>query len=707
MSVVAVGQITLFDQNDSPVVSLSNDAHPVPCAADGTSPDLTGAISIFQILLAGIDITNLYSVSVSPSSGITGSLATYTYTVDTMTVDTGYVDFIATRVGFATLTKRFSLSKMKQGITGETGPQGIDSPACLGLFDFADRGSITGMVAGSLAVLFSTTVEERGIYAYISSTWTRQSSPTPDQISRCFLYILDAVRQGYGVSSHYIGSSGSFEVLLVKFLYLLKMRLGDSGAIFSGGYDEYGTSDGITPGAFIAGDGRFKGVGASFDSANITSLSSQEIKTLVDYFGSWSFGGLWPSEYGFVIGNASHASGWGLVSTSLPNGQAIVLGRASGGNIHASIIDSTGNEVGLTYLPTSKTGDVACFSSGRAVYVARDNSYILRFIRETSSVWGSVGAITAPGYIDAIGVCELSTTSVLVVIEALGTLYEIIINEDGTYSGFTNIGSASVRHDKIALERDLNGNVVMVYTRYSDNASLTATRNTSGVWSAHSGLTSGGTDSHALMIAPNGTLHYYFRLIGNPATLKYRIRDTGGSWGAEVTLFTTSIVGRVPAVTASMLGNGKILIAYTISINSESYYKYRIDNSYYSSIPTGTMETQVGAGIIEVGQNSNGTYIKFSDGTLIQYQQVTTTIPASSGPSGGIVYQYDFAIPNFVGSKPCLTISASEGGPPPAGARFEVYSIGAETNKWGCAISNNWASTLYAEIKMMAIGRWK
>jgi len=118
MGVVGVGQITLFDQNETPIASLSNYAHPVPCAADGSSPNLTGAVSTFQILLAGVDITNLYSVTATPLSGITGTLSTYTYTVTTMTIDAGYVDFSATRAGFATLTKRFSLSKMKQGATG-------------------------------------------------------------------------------------------------------------------------------------------------------------------------------------------------------------------------------------------------------------------------------------------------------------------------------------------------------------------------------------------------------------------------------------------------------------------------------------------------------------------------------------------------------------------------------------------------------------
>lgn len=363
MGVIGTGSITLYDANDAPVAILSNDAHPVPSNADGSSPVLTGAVSTLSVLFGLEDISSLYSVTATPSSGITGSLATRTYTVSGMTVDAGYVDFTATRTGFPTLTKRFSLSKMKQGPQGPQGIQGIqgtqgvagtsqyfhvrysaspdgtgfnttpntyigtavttsptaptlktdytwsqfkgdqgsqgiqgpsgangityylhiayansadgvsgfstsvstgktylgqcvdtnaadpetpasyswtliqgaqgpqgpagangqDSPRCLGLYAYSSRGTITGMIAGDLAVLYSATAGERGIYAYVSSTWTKQTSPTPDQVTRCFLYILDAVRQGYGTSADYAPGSVSFETLLVGFLFALNI----------------------------------------------------------------------------------------------------------------------------------------------------------------------------------------------------------------------------------------------------------------------------------------------------------------------------------------------------------------------------------------------------------------------------------------------------------------------------------------------------
>jgi hypothetical protein len=131
MGVVSTGQITLYDANEVPVATLTNEVHAVPCNADGSNPNLSGAVTTLTVLLGGTDITSLYTVTATPSSGITGNLSGTTYTVTGMTVDVGYVDFTATRSGWPTLTKRFSLAKQKQGSPGPQGPQGPTGPTGL------------------------------------------------------------------------------------------------------------------------------------------------------------------------------------------------------------------------------------------------------------------------------------------------------------------------------------------------------------------------------------------------------------------------------------------------------------------------------------------------------------------------------------------------------------------------------------------------
>jgi hypothetical protein len=702
MGVIGAGSITLYDQNDTPIAILSNDAHPVPSNPDGSSPVLTGAVSTLSILLGNDDISSFYSVSATPSSGITGSLSTRTYTVTGMSADTGYVDFTATRAGWPTFTKRFSIAKQKQGLPGS---QGTDAPVCLGLFSYAEHAALQGMEYGSLAVFYSENVSERGIYQYNASSWNKLPSPTPDQLSRTWLYVLDAVQRGYGVSSHYIGASTAFETLMVRFLYLLKMKLESTGAIFSGGYDEYGNNPGGGVGAFIGGDGRFFGVGASFNSADILSLNANLIKTIVSYKGSWVDSGTWGAETAFTLSTLSGKAGSQLFSTPLADGGVLVVGRGYASWCSAIVFNSSGVEVSNALYDYDSIGPVCCFSSGKVLLCSKYSSSVVRFTRETNGVWAQNGSITAPGYINAIGMCAISNTAALVVAEVLGSLYELIINEDGSYSGFTFIGNDNVYNYHIALARRDSGEAVMIYTRYSDHHAIATTRNTSGAWGSWTDLVADNVLVNALAKRPDNSLVYYFVINGNPRNLYSKTMNPSGTWGSNTHLWAVG-VSTEPGVAASVLGNGKTLLSYVIASGSDAYFRYRRDNSYFSSIPIGDIQTQVGAGIIEVGQNTNGIYIKFSEGTLIQYSQVIITIPASSGPSGGYAYQYDFAIP-FVGSKPCLSIGASEGGPPPGGARFEVYSIGAETTKWGCAISNNWSSSLYCEIKMMAIGRWK
>ncbi len=373
--------------------NLSNDSHLVPSDADGNNGNYTGCATTMSIYRMGIDDSANWTVTASPSTGVTGSLSGKTYTVTAMSVDAGYVDLTATRSGYPSLTLRFTVAKAKggaafwlvssadavqksqagvytpstitftgkrsasagvindyagrfviaettdgasytdkytssanetsktytpsagikalrcrlylaggtstlldeeivpivvdgptgptgpQGPTGPTGPQGPagangqDAPRYLGLYSYANRGSITGMIAGDLVVLYSATQSERGIYAYVASTWTKQTTPTQDQIMRCMVGVLDAVRQGYGVSADYIGTGAtSFETLLVNFLFAIQIILGTGGSIRGGSrFDASGaevqpTQDGL----WIGANGKIKGSINDVDADTIT-----------------------------------------------------------------------------------------------------------------------------------------------------------------------------------------------------------------------------------------------------------------------------------------------------------------------------------------------------------------------------------------------------------------------------------------------------
>lgn len=100
------------------VINLSNDNVTVTSAADGSNPVLSPATTTVYIYEGVSDVSQFWSVTATPSAGVTGILTGKTYTVTGFTANSGYVDFTATRSGYATQTIRFSLSKAKAGSDG-------------------------------------------------------------------------------------------------------------------------------------------------------------------------------------------------------------------------------------------------------------------------------------------------------------------------------------------------------------------------------------------------------------------------------------------------------------------------------------------------------------------------------------------------------------------------------------------------------------
>lgn len=107
-------------------IQLENDSHTVPTNYEGGDGNYAGCDTTVYVLWGQTDISADVPITVSKSAGITGmwNAAARKYTVTNMTTDTGYVDFTVKYMEI-TATKRFSISKNKQGRQGEQGPQGI------------------------------------------------------------------------------------------------------------------------------------------------------------------------------------------------------------------------------------------------------------------------------------------------------------------------------------------------------------------------------------------------------------------------------------------------------------------------------------------------------------------------------------------------------------------------------------------------------
>lgn len=113
-------------------MQLSNEYTGVPTDATGSGGNYSDAYTDVTLYIGTTDITESDAVqwTTSPSAGVTGTWdeEKHRYTVTYMSADVGAVSITATYSGLA-VTKTFTISKSKQGLTGPQGEQGTQGPA--------------------------------------------------------------------------------------------------------------------------------------------------------------------------------------------------------------------------------------------------------------------------------------------------------------------------------------------------------------------------------------------------------------------------------------------------------------------------------------------------------------------------------------------------------------------------------------------------
>jgi len=300
-------------------------------------------------------------------------------------------------------------------------------PRCLGLFAYASRGSIAGMHENDLAVLYSTVWAERGIYAYIGTTWTKQPSPTANQVSLCFVYVLDAVRQGYGVSADYIGTGAtSFETLLVRFLFAQNIVLGTTGYIKSSNFATDPTGFPSAGFRLAHSTGVLEAVGAKLDIAEVRGVKWSSPVQLgsgltISGAGSAALAALNSTDVAFIdrdndslrvyrwngstwaqVGSGLSISGIGYPALAALNGTDVAFIDGVNASLRVYRWDgSTWTQVGsgLT-ISGAGTPALAALSSTDVAFIDSGNDSI-RVYRWNGSSWAQVGSgltITGVGY---------------------------------------------------------------------------------------------------------------------------------------------------------------------------------------------------------------------------------------------------------------------------------------------------------------------
>lgn len=135
-------------------MQLTNDYQSITTDADGnitgTFPTVT---TTAQVMYGTNDVTNDCTYTITKSNNVTGSWndSTHTYTVTGLSADNGWVDIKATYLLALSITKRFTVAKLKagkNGLQGEKGDPGADGkpgrtyiiePSCTVLKRGADK----------------------------------------------------------------------------------------------------------------------------------------------------------------------------------------------------------------------------------------------------------------------------------------------------------------------------------------------------------------------------------------------------------------------------------------------------------------------------------------------------------------------------------------------------------------------------------------
>lgn len=156
---------------------LTNEAHTVATAADGSGGSYAGAGGTFKVFNGTTDVTTSAAFSVVSSSGITGlsiGAATGIYTLSGTSADTGTATLRAV-FGGVTIDRVYTISRSKQGSTGSPGlpavSEGVDKPSLV-LAAWSD-----GVVkSGQLPVTVTAFAKLGGTVDTANWTWSRSAS---------------------------------------------------------------------------------------------------------------------------------------------------------------------------------------------------------------------------------------------------------------------------------------------------------------------------------------------------------------------------------------------------------------------------------------------------------------------------------------------------------------------------------------------------
>lgn len=305
-------------------MQLTNDYQSITTDADGnitgTFPTVT---TTAQVMYGTNDVTNDCTYTITKSNNVTGSWndSTHTYTVTGLSADNGWVDIKATYLRALSITKRFTVAKLKAGKNGLQGEKGDPGAEGKPGRTYIIEPSCTVLKRGSDKVISPNFLEFNAYY---------RDGDSATRYAYSGRFVIEETADGNTWKTIYTSSAN--EISVKHYLYTV-LTDGNGQTITDGNGTTLGIPRDVTNircKLYAAG-----GTTDMLDMQSVAVVIDVDNLTQTDIVNILSNNGAWKGLY--------YKNGQLYISFSAALGGELALGGANNGNGILAVYDESGN----------------------------------------------------------------------------------------------------------------------------------------------------------------------------------------------------------------------------------------------------------------------------------------------------------------------------------------------------------------------------
>lgn len=334
-------------------MQLTNDYQSITTDADGnitgTFPTVT---TTAQVMYGTNDVTNDCTYTITKSNNVTGSWndSTHTYTVTGLSADNGWVDIKATYLRALSITKRFTIAKLKAGKNGLQGEKGDPGAEGKPGRTYMIEPSCTVLKRGSDKVISPNFLEFNAYY---------RDGDSATRYAYSGRFVIEETADGNTWKTIYTSSTN--ETSVKHYLYTI-LTDGSGQTVTDGNGTTVGIPRDITNircKLYAAG-----GTTDMLDMQSVAVVIDVDNLTQTDIVNILSNNGAWKGMY--------YKNGQLYISFSAALGGELALGGANNGNGILAVYDESGN---ISYKLTSN-GNVFYNETGQCTAAIVDGKML-------------------------------------------------------------------------------------------------------------------------------------------------------------------------------------------------------------------------------------------------------------------------------------------------------------------------------------------